>query len=999
MVRILIVVASIVATFMLLVAICLNFIVTPEMLTPLVHKYADKYLDADVKLKSVEATFFSSFPRFGLKIVDGVVVGHAFHQQDSVATKADTLVVFDELRLGINLMRYLIDGELSIGRARIRHPQVRLFKNEYGVCNWDIVKESDTANADTTESDMPITLRRITIDNAQINYSDRTTKTNLYLADFNLFADGDMNLQTLDVDMRLSDRTTHLMVNNSQYIRGMSLGIDGHVEYDMESGKYVLKETNMDIDDSKLFMDGWLEPDSVGLDVNVRFGIETPRVEDLFAQIPKEYISAPIDVEGGFVSLSGTVVGALTNSTYPVVNCKAEIDKVKAQYEGMDYPIEDLSALFTACLDAQNPTSSYLRIEKLYFLGGNSEIDASLNVEELLSDARVSGHIKTDVALSSLSKVLPLENTTMQGVVNADMDINFRLSHIIDSDYGRMRFKGVVDIDSLKVINDTIGFSLQNDAHLLFKGSDTLKVIVDVDRLLLRNDNLRIRVTDFHAKAKTLMERDSTSIATIICQARANRFSFRSDTLRIFAKHLESDNELRPMKNNKKQPYVNIGMRCDTILSSIYGTRGITEMLNSSMMLAKENDTLWNSKGDLQLRRIRVGIPQYAMPIEAEDIHVTQGEREIKIESCKVKTGHSSMSMSGSIHNLYYAIKTGTPLNATLDMEADTINFNELLSAIVKDEEERVSTVSSLNDSTMVVATTDNLVATDSMPNQIFVIPEFLNFKIGAKAEHVVWSKLNFKRVRGHLQVTNGALHMTDLVFRQGESRAITIMSYKANEMKDKANINCFVRWEKADIEEIVSSIGIDSLMPMMKPLKGTVDCYFAAKMQMDSTLTVDLNTLKASMHVGAKRLTLLDTETFAKISKVLMFKNKKENYMDTLSFNVLVDTGYVRLLPFVANMDRYKAVVGGEQDVNMSKLKYHVSILKSPLLFKAGVNIEGTLEDIDIDITTAKLKKHADVATQTKYDDMSLSVRMEILRETYEMSGIKIPERLSKNQ
>jgi hypothetical protein len=82
-----------------------------------------------------------------------------------------------------------------------------------------------------------------------------------------------------------------------------------------------------------------------------------------------------------------------------------------------------------------------------------------------------------------------------------------------------------------------------------------------------------------------------------------------------------------------------------------------------------------------------------------------------------------------------------------------------------------------------------------------------------------------------------------------------------------------------------------------------------------------------------------------------------------------------------------------------MSKLKYHVSILKSPLLFKAGVNIEGTLENIDIDITTAKLKKHADVATQTKYDDMSLSVRMEILRETYEMSGIKIPERLSKNQ
>ena len=53
------------------VGIVLNIVFTPEKLTPIVEKYANEYLDADVRFKSIDLTFYSTFPNFGIDIEDG----------------------------------------------------------------------------------------------------------------------------------------------------------------------------------------------------------------------------------------------------------------------------------------------------------------------------------------------------------------------------------------------------------------------------------------------------------------------------------------------------------------------------------------------------------------------------------------------------------------------------------------------------------------------------------------------------------------------------------------------------------------------------------------------------------------------------------------------------------------------------------------------------------------------------------------------------------------
>ena len=54
--------------------------------------------------------------------------------------------------------------------------------------------------------------------------------------------------------------------------------------------------------------------------------------------------------------------------------------------------------------------------------------------------------------------------------------------------------------------------------------------------------------------------------------------------------------------------------------------------------------------------------------------------------------------------------------------------------------------------------------------------------------------------------------------------------------------------------------------------------------------------------------------------------------------------------------MDRYKVAVGGEHKIDMT-FNYHISVLKSPVPFKLGVDIYGSMEKMKFKITKAKYK------------------------------------------
>ena len=118
-------------------------------------------------------------------------------------------------------------------------------------------------------------------------------------------------------------------------------------------------------------------------------------------------------------------------------------------------------------------------------------------------------------------------------------------------------------------------------------------------------------------------------------------------------------------------------------------------------------------------------------------------------------------------------------------------------------------------------------------------------------------------------------------------------------------------RLRKVNIGKLVDFIpSLDTIVPMLRSFKGMVDFDATAEAVLDSNLNVKIPSLKAAMHIKGDSLVLMDGETFAEISKTLMFKNKKRNVFDSISVNLTVQDGNVTVYPFLLQIDRYKAAV-----------------------------------------------------------------------------------------
>ena len=183
-------------------------------------------------------------------------------------------------------------------------------------------------------------------------------------------------------------------------------------------------------------------------------------------------------------------------------------------------------------------------------------------------------------------------------------------------------------------------------------------------------------------------------------------------------------------------------------------------------------------------------------------------------------------------------------------------------------------------------------------------------------------------------------------------------------------------------VERLISLFpDIDTLVPMLRSFEGMVDCQMTATCKADSTMSVLLPSVNASCYLSGKNMVLLDGETFTEISKTLMFKNKKRNMIDSIAVDLAIHDNKIEVFPFLVEMDRYKVAVGGTHNLDMT-FDYHLSVLKSPVPFKLGIDIKGNLDDFKFKIVKCKYKDFLKPAKQAELDSTRRNVREEI-RET----------------
>ena len=450
--------------------------------------------------------------------------------------------------------------------------------------------------------------------------------------------------------------------------------------------------------------------------------------------------------------------------------------------------------------------------------------------------------------------------------------------------------------------------------------------------------------------------------------------------------------------------------------------------------------------GKAYMKELRYSSPYFPTQVRGGFLDMKFTDDTIRLNSVGMKVGQSSLFVKGELQNVRRALLRGRTLTADLSVKSQQLNLNEILNTMYrgsqfqeraekmklaqqqglipqrkssgkrlirpqifkpdyflrmqalmstnKARKAKMDSLLALVDKGLVksedIQTLD--VAEDSISSfGLLCLPQNLNVNFDAKIDTVKFSNLVMNQFNGGITLKNQVLQINDLKTQTNIGDLNLNARYYCNN-NNGASLGFDVQGDGIDVGNLVNTLPmLDTIMPMLRSFKGNVSCDISAMTEVDSMMNILFPTLNAACYIKGDNLVLLDGETFAEIAKLLMFKKKTENLIDNISVEAYVKNNEMEVLPFMIELDKYRVAVGGENTLDF-KFNYHISVLKSPLPMKLGINVKGSFDDIKVGLGKVKYKDENVITKKGQFANGGVNLRT-VLQEELKRKIVSITQ------
>lgn len=967
------------------ISVVLWFVFTPERITPVVRKQASQYLTCKSEIGSVELTFFSTFPRFGLKINNFVLVNPV------VCSQSDTLVRLQELIGVVDVGAYWRNNDIVLNELIVQDGKVNAFVDSLGNANFDITLP-DTAAVDTvsTQQAFKLKIENVELNNVDISYVDQQSKMQAEIHDLVCKLSGNMDSVNFSSKVNVDNSIVTFVYEGEPYLNNAKIGMEVVSNLD-------LSKSLIDFDDSKFLINGIdisfkgsVEDDTVNKRINTNITYSTNKfsVPSLIGLIPPSFQSY---TEGmildGFATSDGKITGFYSASGMPLMDIHIVFSDGNITYTALPWPLSNAKGDFVFYSDLTNDDITYFRINKFSANTPKSSFSTSGLINHLFSDIYMDLTSETTgFNLEEAKPFIPSDmNIKIEGIVDGKVRTAFSMSQMDKLLIDKMKISGSVNLSNFDVLYDSIymktdkskiDFSLPNPnkenkfSPFLYTKIQTSSLnagIVDSYTAIIKNGKIELETSDVM---------DSTRMPDVTCAFDIKGLSATADTISLeilnpkgkvvmlSEKGLNRKDEITlsyssnafnakageskvsmnraalraNVINYLKEPKIKLDCNAENFKAEMEGN---SVDMDKFMIVAdiindlSQKDTLlqWMPKGTLSLDKGYIKTSMLNSALEIPSIKLDFSPELLNIKESKLRIDSSDFSLSGTLTNMLGYYKGDSLLKGDFSFvskQTDVLQLMSLTSGIGSEE----------SDSTAQVA------ADSTTSNGPFMVPKGVDFTLRTKVDKAFFGTEIARDISGEVKVKDGLLVLNELLFTTPASKMQLTAMYRTPRVN---HIYAGFDYHMLDIkiEDLLKMVpDLDSIMPMLKSFKGTGEFHFAAETYLDSLYNPKKSTIRGVGSVKGNDLVLMDGETFTEIAKTLRFTKKAENKVDSLSAEFTIYKQEIDIYPFMIVMDRYKAVVAGRHNMDMN-FNYNISLIESPLPVKICVDVNGTIEDL----------------------------------------------------
>jgi hypothetical protein len=365
----------------------------------------------------------------------------------------------------------------------------------------------------------------------------------------------------------------------------------------------------------------------------------------------------------------------------------------------------------------------------------------------------------------------------------------------------------------------------------------------------------------------------------------------------------------------------------------------------------------WDINGALQASGIRVVTPSLPLHTHMHSLNITLDGDRLEITNTQVKAGRSDLLLNGYVENIRRVLLGRGTLNMNFDLQSDTLDTNELIKAFS--------------------------IEPGPGSGDLLIVPGNINLQVVMAVSNAYYRHLQMTNLHGLLRASNRYLQLDGL---EASSNAgdISINALYATPDKDNLRAGLDIEMKDVLLEEVTRLLpSMDTLFPMINSFRGLADVQISVTSGLDAQMNLKFSTLTGACRIAGYGLVLLDGQTFSDISRKLMFRKKALNLIDSIHVEATMADNRIDVFPFIMQMDRYRAAIAGSHNIDRT-FHYHISMLRSPVPFRFGLDVRGTTDDYDIDLGRTRFTDERIPVLSYRIDSIRVNLR-ESIRSYFE--------------
>ena len=374
----------------------------------------------------------------------------------------------------------------------------------------------------------------------------------------------------------------------------------------------------------------------------------------------------------------------------------------------------------------------------------------------------------------------------------------------------------------------------------------------------------------------------------------------------------------------------------------------------------------WNPHLRVNLQQGEAELAMLTMPIIIPSIDFSYTNKIFKINRSQVHLGSSDFSLSGDVNDIGPWLRGEGILKGELNFESDYTDVNELMALFSAEEGSEEQTEESKAKSQE---------SKDTPHEGPFLVPTDVDLALNTRIGTADVFTEQIYNVGGKVYVRNGILALEEIGFVCNAARLQLTAMYRTPR-RNHLYLGLDYHMLDVDIDTLIDMVPtVKEMVPMLSSFKGNAEFHLAAETYLNQNYEPKMSTLRGAASLFAKDLVVMDGETFTKIAKLLNFKKKTENKVDSISAELTVYKNEIDVYPFCVQMDNYMVAMGGRHNTNMT-FDYDINVL-SPIYL--GVNVSGNLDDLHIKLAKCKWAKDFKPLFHRKVDTESADLRRRI--------------------